>query len=69
MRFFHRILAFLLGTFWTACPRCHVHFGGHQGIHHHVKIGDENYRFVCKNCFNNNFLTLPQTSGIKTGDQ
>lgn len=50
MRTFHRIWAFLSRNFWTACPKCHQHFGGHEAHHHHVKIEGVAYRFVCGRC-------------------
>lgn len=55
MRIFHRLLAAILFRFWTQCPRCLKHFGGHQRYAKHVAFKGENklivtYRYVCPKC-------------------
>lgn len=45
-----KFIAFMLGTFVTACPRCYRYFFGFQCYHEQFKVDDINYRIICNRC-------------------
>jgi hypothetical protein len=53
MRTFRKLLHSLFsffGHFHTECPRCHGWFFSFQAYEEQVKIGKQNYRYVCHRC-------------------
>ncbi len=50
MRFIHRVIALLMLKFWTPCPCCGVHFGGHEKYAQFVALNGKSYRYACWKC-------------------